>query len=99
MAEHALMPLPVLVPVVDEWQHSLSRFGCRVIQHAHGGLNCGVARRLGKCFVELNMGATEQLAIPAAQRHSFEGGSEASNVSASGPFGRGRGHIGLDDFS
>ena len=53
--EHAFMPPPMPIPVIDKWQHCLSSLGCCVIQHAHRGLYRGVARRLGERIVKLSV--------------------------------------------
>ena len=50
-SENAFVPLPVFIPVIDEWQYNLSGFGCRMIEHTHGGLNGRVTRRLRECLV------------------------------------------------
>ena len=70
--EHAFMPPPMPIPVIDKWQHCLSSLGCCVIQHAHGGLYRGVARRLGERIVKLNVKRMKQLWVPAAFPQSIQ---------------------------
>src|ERR1700687_6117795 len=85
--EHAFMPPPMPIPVIDKWQHCLSSLGCCVIQHAHRGLYRGVARRLRERIVKLNVERMKQLWVPAAFPQSIECSFQAINIVSGGALG------------
>ncbi len=97
-SENAFMPPPMPIPVIDKWQYCLSSLGCCVIQHAHRGLDCGVARRLGERIMELNVKRVKHHGIPAAFRQPIQRGLQTFNVGSRGALGRQRSRCGFDDF-
>src|ERR1700690_4558871 len=70
--KHAFMPPPMPIPVIDKRQHCLSSLEGCVIEHAHGGLYCDIARRLGESIVKLNVKGVKHLRIPAPFRQAIK---------------------------